>query len=152
MQRSATHADFTIHRIYAAPRARVFAALSTPEQKARWFHGPAGQWTLIDRALDFRVGGRELLKGAFAGGPASTFNAHFSDIVPDERIIYSYSMQLDERLISVSLATVELKDSGAGTKLIFTEQAAFLDGFEDNGGRERGTGDLLDKLGEAVTG
>ncbi len=31
------------------------------------------------------------------------------DIVPDERIIFTYDMRLDETRISVSLATVELE-------------------------------------------
>lgn len=34
--------------------------------------------------------------------------------------------------------------------MIFTEQAVFLDGFDDAGGREQGTGALLDKLGAAL--
>jgi hypothetical protein len=50
----------------------------------------------------------------------------------------------------VSLATVELQPKGAGTRLKFTEQAVFLDDFNDAGGRERGTGFLLDQLGEAL--
>ncbi|MBV8652023.1 MAG: SRPBCC domain-containing protein, partial [Alphaproteobacteria bacterium] len=69
------------------------------------------------------------------------------DIVPDERIIYSYDMHLDDKRISVSLATIELKPAGAGTRLVFTEQGVFLDGYDDAGSRERGTQGLLDKLG-----
>ncbi len=63
-------------------------------------------------------------------------------------------MHLDERRISVSLATVELKPAGAtpdaGTRLIYTEQGAFLDGYDNAGQREHGTRALLDKLGEAL--
>jgi hypothetical protein len=33
-----------------------------------------------------------------------------------------------------------------GTRLIFTEQGAFLDGYDDAGKRESGTGGLLDAL------
>ena len=40
-------------------------------------------------------------------------------------------MHLDDTRISVSLATVELKPAGKGTRLIFTEQGAFLDGYDD---------------------
>ena len=48
-------------------------------------------------------------------------------------------MHLDDTRISVSLATVELKPARAGTRLIFTEQAAFLDGYNDLAEREEGT-------------
>jgi hypothetical protein len=44
------------------------------------------------------------------------------------------------------MATVELKPAGAGTRRIFTEQAAFLDGYNDLAGREEGTRAGLDDL------
>jgi uncharacterized protein YndB with AHSA1/START domain len=69
--------------------------------------------------------------------------------VPDRRIVYAYAMQLDDVKISVSLATIEFVPSGAGTTLVLTEQGAFLDGYDDAGSREHGTGGLLDKLGVA---
>ncbi|MGH6891355.1 MAG: SRPBCC family protein [Dongiaceae bacterium] len=145
-ERAATHATFVIERSYDASPARVFKAWADPAAKARWFAGPS-DWKLVDRAIDFRVGGREHLRGAWPSGTISAFDAQYHDIVPDQRIIYAYDMRLDERHISVSLATVELKPAGKSTRLIFTEQAAFLDGYDDAGGRERGTGALLDKLG-----
>jgi hypothetical protein len=59
-------------------------------------------------------------------------------------------MHLDQTRISVSLATIELQPDGDGTRLVFTEQGAFLDGFDDPGLRERGTADLLDALGASL--
>lgn len=59
-------------------------------------------------------------------------------------------MHLDENRISVSLATVELRPEGKGTRLVFTEQGAFLDGYDDAGSREHGTRELLDALGAAL--
>jgi uncharacterized protein YndB with AHSA1/START domain len=79
-----------------------------------------------------------------------SFNARYQDIVPNERIIYSYDMNLDEKRISVSFATIEFEAAGSGTKLTITEQGAFLDGYDDAGSRERGTRWLLDKLEAAL--
>ena len=60
-------------------------------------------------------------------------------------------MQLDEMKISVSLATMQMERLGAGrATLKVTEQGAFLDGYDDGGSRERGTGFLLDKLGASL--
>jgi uncharacterized protein YndB with AHSA1/START domain len=56
-------------------------------------------------------------------------------------------MYMDETRISVSLATVEFEPEGAGTRLVYTEQGAFLDGYDAPAGREQGTRDLLDALG-----
>jgi hypothetical protein len=38
----------------------------------------------------------------------------------------------------------------ARARLVFTEQAVFLDGYDDAGSREHGTNWLLDKLGDAL--
>jgi hypothetical protein len=46
----------------------------------------------------------------------------------------------------VSLTTVEVRPDGDGTRLVFTEHGAFLDGLEDPAEREHGTGVLLDGL------
>ena len=150
--RSTHHATFTIERTYDATPARVFKAFADPAAKAQWFAGPADKWKEITREFDFRIGGRERLSGAWPGGMVSHFDGHYLDIVPNERIIYSYGMHLDDRHISISLATVELKPAGMGTRLIFTEQAIMLDGYSDPDARERerGTRGLLDQLGESL--
>jgi hypothetical protein len=59
-------------------------------------------------------------------------------------------MHMDGKRISVSLATVELRAEGGGTRLKLTEQGAFLDGRDEPHTREGGTGSLLDKLGEVL--
>jgi len=148
-ERSVTHATFVIERTYPASPARVFAAFADPQVKARWFVGPE-DWEASDHELDFRVGGQERVSGGPPGGPVHIYEARYQDIVPDQRIIIAYDMHLNETRISVSLATVELKPEGTGTRLIFTEQGAFLDGFDDPSLREHGTGELLDQLGREL--
>jgi uncharacterized protein YndB with AHSA1/START domain len=147
--RSVTHGTFVIERRYDHSPARVFAAWSTPEGKAAWFVG-ANEWQQVERVLDFRIGGEERLKGAFPGGRTTDFRSRSFDIVQDRRIVYAYAMHIDDAKISVSLATIELHPDGAGTRLVLTEQGAFLDGYDDAGNRERGTRGLLDQLEAAL--
>jgi uncharacterized protein YndB with AHSA1/START domain len=144
-ERATHHATFVIERVYDAPPARVFKAFADPAAKARWFEGP-DEWEKGPQEFDFRVGGRERNSGGPKGGPVHAFDALYYDIVPNERIVYAYEMHLGATRISVSLTTVELKPAGAGTRLIFTEQGVFLDGYDDAGGREHGSRWLLDKL------
>ena len=147
-ERSVEHATFVVERTYETPPSRVFAAWADPAAKGRWFADPdqgAGEFE-----LDFRVGGREFNRGTAPNGQAYTFEARYQDIVPDERILYTYEMHLDEKRISVSLGTVELKPAEAGTRLVYTEQGAFLDGLDMPARREQGTGGLLDALGEEL--
>jgi hypothetical protein len=42
---------------------------------------------------------------------------------------------------------VELGAEGSGTRLVFTEQGVFLDGYDGAEERVHGTGELLDSLG-----
>jgi uncharacterized protein YndB with AHSA1/START domain len=149
IQRSATQGSFTLERVYDATPARVFKAWADPTIKARWFVGPS-DWQLLERSIDFRIGGKERLSGRKGSGVVSTFDAAYHDIVPDQRIIYCYDMRLDDVRISVSLATVSLKPAGAGTHLTLTEQGVFLDDYDDGGGRKRGTRILLEQLGVAL--
>jgi uncharacterized protein YndB with AHSA1/START domain len=148
--RSVVHAEFHLERVYDAPVARVWKALTEPEAKAMWFTGTPGRWELLERQMDVRVGGRERLKGRWDSGVVTTFDAVYQDIVANERLVYCYQMFLDERKISVSLATLQLQPIERGTRLKVAEQGAFLDGYDDAGSRERGTADLLDALGASL--
>ena len=146
-QRSVVHATFTIERTYDFPPAKVFHAFADPKAKARWFQG---HWRASTFEMDFRVGGREVNRGGPKGGPVHAFQSRYQDIVPNERIIYTYDMEIDGKRISVSVATIEFKPAGAGTRLVLTEQGAYLDGFHDPSQREQGTRELLDALDAAL--
>jgi uncharacterized protein YndB with AHSA1/START domain len=147
--RSVVHAMFCIERTYPASPAQVFKALTDPTAKAKWFTGGDG-YTLLAREMDVRPGGREHVKGRKDSGVVSTFDAVYFDVIPNERIVYAYEMHLDDRKISISLATLEVKPAGTGTRLVMTEQGAFLDGYDDAGSRERGSNFLLDALGNSL--
>jgi uncharacterized protein YndB with AHSA1/START domain len=143
MDRSVTHTTFSLERVYPVPVAQVFAAWADPAAKARWFApGPAA-----GHELDFRVGGREVVRGGPEDGPLMTFESFYRDIVPGERIVYSSTLSAGDDLATVSVTTVELSLAGEGTQLVLTEQATFLDGREEPEWREHGTGEWLDALG-----
>jgi uncharacterized protein YndB with AHSA1/START domain len=89
------HGKFSIERSYAAPKDRVFTAWADPAIKARWLVGPE-DWTLIRREMDFRVGGREVLRGRFAARE-TLFTATFHSIVAGERIVFTYDMHQGDR-------------------------------------------------------
>jgi uncharacterized protein YndB with AHSA1/START domain len=142
--------SFTISRLLKASPERVFAAWTTPEGKQAWFVAPNAEWKEVERRFDFRVGGTEILAGRWASGLVTRFDCTYRDIVPKQRVVYVYDMWLDERKISVSLATIDIRAEGDGTRMVVTEQGAFLDGYEDQGSRERGTNALMDQLQKSL--
>jgi uncharacterized protein YndB with AHSA1/START domain len=149
-ERSSQHVTFVIERQYPVSPARVFGAWADPVAKARWFNGPAPAQS-EGYLLDFRVGGTEHLTTLVPGEPPHVYAARYYDIVPGQRIVYCYEMRLGQTRISVSLATAEFRGAGKQATLIFTEQAVFFDGYDDRGSRERGTNELLDKLGRELS-
>jgi len=149
--RSVVHATFDLKRSYNAPAARVWKALTDEAAKSKWFCGTPGKWELLERRMDVCPGGREYLKGRWEGGVVSTFDAIYHDVIPNERLVYSYEMHLDDKKISVSLATLQLQPQDDKTTLTVTEQGAFLDGYDDARSREQGTGHLLDALGRSLS-
>jgi uncharacterized protein YndB with AHSA1/START domain len=145
------HDTFVIERIYHAPVTQVFGAWAEPVLKARWFAGSADALG-AGYDLDFRVGGREVNRAGPPGGPVYRYQSEFHDIVPEQRIIYTYEMYADETRISVSVATVQFRSRDAATQLVLTEQGVFLDGHDTSAQREEGTEILLDSLAALLNG
>lgn len=141
-ERFVKHATFVVERTYAASPARVYQAWSDAISKAKWFSKP--------EIFEFRVGGREYSRGGPPEGPVFTFDAYYQEIVPEERIVYSYSLDSDDIRMSVSITTVELIPTEGGTRLVFTEQGAFFDGHDSPEIREHGTNEMLDALGKSL--
>ena len=147
---SVVHDSFAIERNYLFPPDRVFAAWASLETKSQWF-GDDEVEKIGEHSLEFRPGGREHLSGV-AGGMEFDFDAIYHDIVQDSRIVWSYEMHLNGTRISVSVGTVELTGVPGGTKLVMTEQGAFLDGLDNNEARRGGTEELLNNLGKYLGG
>jgi uncharacterized protein YndB with AHSA1/START domain len=149
-----THSTFVIEKSYAAGPERVFAAFADPARKRKWYGESAGR-DVLEYSSDFRVGGSERTLSKFKEGtpfPGATLAAEstFLDIVEKRRIVFAYTMSMDGRRFSTSLATVELLPTAKGTDLIFTDQSAFFEGSDGAQMREAGWRKLLDNLGNEL--
>ena len=150
-EHSIIHDTFVLERTYPASPARVFAAFASKEAKDAWGDtsdiaeaGPAAG----PAEFDFRVSGHERFGFAYQG-VNYTYDAFYYDIVPDQRLVYSYEMYADGARISVSVATIEFSKTDSGTTLTWTEQGAYLDGFDGEDApqlRHGGTSEMLDGL------
>jgi uncharacterized protein YndB with AHSA1/START domain len=153
--RTVAHSTFTIERLYAAPPAQVFRAFADPARKRRWFAEGEG-FDLDSFEMDFRVGAFERSRFRFKAGtpvhpgtPCANDTVYL-DIVNNERIVLAYTMTVGGNRISASQSTFELLAAGTGTKLIFTEQAAFFSNADGPQIREQGWRALLDQLAKEL--
>ena len=144
------HDTFTLDRTYDAPPAEVWRCWTEPELRARWFRGPDG-WELLERTHDLEVGGREVLRGRLPKGMETKFVSTFHVIVPGQTLISDYDMHVSGNMISVTLVTMHLEAAGAGTRLLYTEQGTYFDGYpEAAASRKKGTSWHMDNLAELI--
>jgi uncharacterized protein YndB with AHSA1/START domain len=127
--RSVTHATFVLEHAYPVPPARVFDAWADPAVKTRWFTGALDP-AAAPMKVDFRVGGTEQAISRTDGGSVIVYEGLFRDIVPGERIVVANWIDVDGQRISVSQFTAEFRAEGSGTRLVVTEQGAYLDGHD----------------------
>ena len=152
IERTQTHATFVLERDYDAPLERVWEAFADEEAKKKWFGAADDDWEITESVHDFRLGGTDVNVGIFQGNMESRFVGTYTDIVPNERIVYSYDMWVNGAHLSTSVTTIAFEESAGGTHLTFTEQGVFLDNADNPAQREEGTSSLLDLLGASLTG
>jgi uncharacterized protein YndB with AHSA1/START domain len=144
-QRTVTHATFCVERFFDFSPAEVFAAYTDPAARRRWFVEGEG-WDVETCNLDFRQGATEHSTFRFRGGPLIRNDTTYLDIVQDKRFVFAYTMVVGDDRISASLGTVELIREGKGTRHVFTEQGAYLDGHDNVADREEGSRQLFEAL------
>ncbi len=139
--------SFTIERTYAHGPERVFRAFEDPEAHYRWFVSGEG-FEILDYTHDFRVGGREHGRFRPVGAPFILSNdTWYLEIANAQRITLAYTMAMDGKPMSHSLAVTEFLPEGAqGCRLVFTEQGAYHGGEDDVRNRRLGSEGLFDKL------
>jgi uncharacterized protein YndB with AHSA1/START domain len=106
-----TDREFTITRVFDAPRQLVWKAWTEPEQFARWF-GPRGFTTPLSKiTMDVRPGGRfEFVMVSEADGTEYPNGGTFLEVVEPERLVWR------DRDIDL-LATITLIDLGDRTRM-----------------------------------
>lgn len=138
------HTSFEIERTFAAPPAAAFRAWSDPDAKRQWSDCHAEN--TVEFNLDFRPLGRETHRVLDPVHGEQVVEKVFFDIVPDKRIVFGYDISVDGKRLSVSLVTVEFSTHPTGTRMLYTEQLAYLDGHHDLPMHIHGTQEGLDRL------
>jgi len=149
---SQVHNTFVVERTYPVPVADVWHAMTDNDAREQWFGGGLNDtFDAEERSHEFKVGGGGFETGQWHNGPRTRFVSTYTDIVDQERFVYTYDMWVDGGHLSTSLTTVIMEAVTDGTLLTFTEQGVHYDGLDSPAQREEGTNGLLDQLGEYLT-
>ena len=142
--------EIVMTRVFDAPRELVFEAHSKCEHMSRWW-GPRG-FTLTLCEMDFRPGGAYRFVQRAPDGAEYAFRGQYREIVPPERIVWTFEFEGMPGHVSVETATFSEQDG----KTMLTATAVY-DSVEDRdavlqSGMEAGLRETWDRLAEYVEG
>lgn len=143
-----TDLEILSERIFDAPRERVFAAWTDAELIPKWW-GLRSTETIVDQ-LDLRVGGAWRFVERMEDGTEIGFRGSYREVVPPERLVYSFEWEGMPGHVSVDILTFE--DLDGRTKL--TARTLFhtvedRDGMIESG-MEKGMNETFDQLDELL--
>lgn len=136
-----------VRRTLPAPRERVFAAWTQPEQMRKWA-GP-GDVTAAEVESDFRVGGKYRIGMLRPDGETWYVGGVFREIREPGLVSYTWRWEEENAADEIdTLVTVEFNDRGQQTELVLTHEG--FGSEESRNGHEGGWGQAIDKLGKLV--
>ena len=142
--------ELRLTREFDAPRELVFKAMTDPALLSRWW-GPRRYRTVVDE-LDVRPGGKWRMRNIGADGDEHAFRGEFREVVPSERVVWTFEYVPLPGHISVE--TMTLTEREGRTLLVVRDQFSSkedLDGMV-NSGMESGARESYERLDEVLAG
>jgi uncharacterized protein YndB with AHSA1/START domain len=138
--------EIVMTRVFDAPRDLVFEAHSSCEHMSQWW-GPR-KYEVGSCEMDFRPGGKWRIVHRGPEGEEHGFRGEFREIVPPERLVWTFEWEGLPGHVSVQTAQFEEHDG----KTTLTATAVF-DTIEDRdgmlqSGMESGAAETYDRLDE----
>lgn len=132
--------SLTLVRRIKAPPARVWAAITQPDQMLKWWGPDAGPTLSV--VADVRPGGRFSVAFRLLNGDEHNPTGLYQEVVPEERLAFTWD--LPDAREPPSLVTFQLEPFEGGTILTLTHER--LPDAESLASHEAGWNGLLDKL------
>ena len=113
-----------IIRNFDAPRERVFAAWTAPADFSTWFGSDAVEVPLDSLSLDAQAGRTWTALMKLPDGNTMNWGGEFNEVTPPNRLVFTITDNPSEP--ARELITVDLEDTGAGTKMTMTQTGGNL--------------------------
>jgi uncharacterized protein YndB with AHSA1/START domain len=140
--------EIYMERVFDAPRELVFKAFTDPELISKWW-GRRKDTTVVDK-LESKPGGSWRFLTSSADGEEHAFHGEIRELVPPERLVWSFEWEGLPGHVSVDTTTLEEQDGK--TKVMTTTS---FDSKEDRdgmlqSGMETGAGESYDRMEELL--
>jgi uncharacterized protein YndB with AHSA1/START domain len=134
-----TLADNTIIQeiVIKAPAERVFAALTHPTQRLRWW-GAEGRFKTTHMESDLRVGGKWMMRGTGMGGKTFSVVGEYRGIERPHLLVFTWLPDWDANAHE-SLVRFDLEEEGGITTVRLTHSGLASEGVRAH----RGWPDIL---------
>ena len=140
--------ELLLTREFDAPRELVFKAMTDPALLSRWW-GPRKYRTVVDE-LDARPGGKWRMRNIGADGGEHAFRGEFREVVPSERVVWTF--EYEPLPGHVSVETMTLTERDGRTLLTVRNQFSSKEDLEGmiNSGMESGARESYERLDELI--
>lgn len=102
----------------AAPRERVFEAITDPAQAARWW-GPGDRYRMTDIQMEMRPGGKWSAVGSSVNMGPIKIHGDILEVDPPRKLTYTWTSNWFAKLTQV-VWELETRDQGTYVKLTHT--------------------------------
>jgi uncharacterized protein YndB with AHSA1/START domain len=116
----------------AAPRERVFQAISDPQQVVQWW-GQPGMYRTTDFQMDLRPGGAWRSAGMGADGKEFHVEGVYREVDPPRLIVYTWRSSWMNNLETLVRLELEPEHSGTRVRIQHSGFAGFPAAAKDHG-------------------
>ena len=140
--------ELRLTREFDAPRDLVFKAMTDPALVARWW-GPRRYEVVVD-TMDAKPGGKWRMRHIAADGGEHAFRGEFREVVPPERIVWTFEYEPFPGRSSVEI--MDLTERDGRTLLTVLDRFSSKEDFDElvPSGRESGARESYDRLSEVL--
>ena len=120
-ERQNPDARLEVRKTFAAPREKIFAAWTDPEQMTGWLCRVTPKHVMKILELDVRPGGRYRFEVTTPDGERFVLSGDYREVLPPERLVFTWTWEGDS-YFGETLVTVELFPRGGATELVLAHE------------------------------